>query len=153
MKEFVVIPANPDTVDHFLKSISDTIDSGEAFKVQVKRLSERSMSQNALLHIWVREYAAMRFKKPYKGVDKADEDNVKIIFKQACYQDARYDWLCKRVTNLDTNLFAVVLKSTSEYDKGEMFMFMEWVQAYAAQKGLLLESMGEFGRLKDETNL
>ena len=31
-------------------------------------------------------------------------------------------------------------------------MFMEWFQAFAAQKGLLLESMGEYGRLKDETN-
>ena len=32
-------------------------------------------------------------------------------------------------------------------------MFMEFVQAFAAQQGVALETLGEFGRLKDETNV
>jgi len=153
VREFIVIPAKPDSVDDFLRSISELIDKKEAFKVKVTGMSNRSLSQSALLHIWVREYAAWRFKVPLKSIQKSDVDDAKIILKQAAYNNADYRWLCKRVTNHDTGISALVLKSTSEYDKGEMFMFMEFVQAFAAQQGVALETLGEFGRLKDETNV
>jgi hypothetical protein len=152
VREFIINPANQDSVDDFVSYLDGTLRDSGLLKVTVKQVKDRSLSQNALLHIWFREYAAMRLNKPLKKITQDDTDSIKLLVKQACYGDMKYDWLCQRVTNIDTGVSAFVLRSTSRYDKGEMFMFMEWFQAFAAQKGLLLESMGEYGRLKDETN-
>ena len=152
MREFIINTDNQDSVDDFVSYLDETLQGGGLLKVTVKQVKDRSLSQNALLHIWFREYAAMRLNKPLKKITQDDTDSIKLLVKQACYGDMKYDWLCQRITNIDTGVSAFVLRSTSRYDKGEMFMFMEWFQAFAAQKGLLLESVGEFGRLKDETN-
>jgi len=152
VREFIINPANQDTVDDFVSYLDETLQGGGLFKVTIKQVKDRSLSQNALLHIWFREYAAMRLNKPLKKITQDDTDSIKLLVKQACYGDMKYDGLCQRVTNIDTGVSAFVLRSTSRYDKGKMFMFMEWFQAFAAQKGLILESMGELGRLKEETN-
>lgn len=150
--EYIINPSNQDSVDTFVTYLDGAIQEGKLLKVIVKSVSERSLPQSALLHIWFREYAAMRLNKKTKQVTDEDIEAIKLLAKQGCYQDMKWDWLCQRVTNIDTGVSAFVLKSTSKYDRGEMFMFMEWFQAFAAQKGLILEAIGEYERLKDETN-
>jgi len=150
-KEYVVIPARQDTVDEFLRAISDQIDSKEAFKVTVSGLSGGSLPQKALLHIWVREYAAIYFRKHKKALTGDDETDIKVMMKQKAYKEYGWDFLTKKVTNHDLGISAHILKSIAEYSKGELYMFMEFVQAYCATQGVILESSGEYQNLKDQS--
>jgi hypothetical protein len=41
-----------------------------------------------------------------------------------------------------------VLRSSKNYKRGEMFLFLTWLQMTAANDGLVLESLGEYARLQ-----
>ena len=56
--EFIINPSNQDSVDTFVTYLDGAIQEGKLLKVIVKSVSERSLPQSALLHIWFREYAA-----------------------------------------------------------------------------------------------
>jgi hypothetical protein len=151
LKEFIVNPINEGTVQDFLHQLEEILKLKEPVKITMKKYTQSSLPQKALLHIWVREYAAYHYKKSIKELSDSEQTNMKVTLKQRAYKEYGWDFLTKKVTNVETGISAHILESISEYDKGECYMFMEFMQDYCAAKGLILESSGEFKRLKDES--
>jgi len=151
LKEFIVSPHNEDTVQEFLKEFESKLKEGDALKISLKSYSEGSLPQKALLHIWIREYASKFFKKHIKAITEGDQIDIKTMLKQKAYKDYGWDFLVRKVTNHELNVSAYVLKSIGDYSKGELYMFMEFVQDYVATQGLILNSQGEFQDLKNES--
>ena len=151
MKEFIVSPHNEDTIQVFIKEFESQLKDGDSLKITMKAFSESSLPQKALAHIWIREYAAFYHGKTIKELTKKEEDNMKVTLKQRAYKEYGWDFLLKEVTNVETGRSAHILESISEYDKGECYIFMEFMQDYCADQGLVLKSTGEYKKLKDET--
>lgn len=112
-----------------------------------KYTAPRSLPQNALFQKWAREYAChlLKVKKP----TEAQHEAMKITLKRAAYSSQHWPWLLEEVTDLFTGECSKRLRSSSNYDKGEMHLFMNWVQMRAAEDGLTLESLGEYQELAE----
>ena len=151
MNEFIINPHSDATVQEFLYQFEKILKDKKPVKITMKKYTQSSLPQKALLHIWVREYAAHYYKKQIKELSDLEQTNMKVTLKQRAYKEYGWDFLTKKVTNVETGISAYVLESISEYDKGECYMFMEFMQDYCAAQGLILESSGEFKRLKDES--
>jgi hypothetical protein len=106
----------------------------------------RSLSQNALFAIWARTYCShlLRLEKP----SEAQEEAMRITLKRAAYTEHGWKWLLQDVEDLFTGQKSKKLRSSKDYDKGEMHMFLDFVQRRAAEDGLILEAMGEYLELQ-----
>ena len=151
MDTHIVVPAKPDTIDELLINIKKRVASGEAFAVTMKGFAERSLSQNALFHVWVRDYASLIFQKPTKDLSNEEQVAMKISLKQECYLETDWQFLVVMNRNVFRGKEKIGLASSADYSTGEMFQFMEWVQGFAVRKHkLILESKGEFATLKEQ---
>jgi hypothetical protein len=99
----------------------------------------RSMGQNALLHVWVREIT--KHLRSLPGGDVYDEDGVKTYLKR---RFGRVGY----VPDPMTGEAVAYLVSTSKYDKGEMTRFMNHVHEFAAGIGCTLSIWGEYEELR-----
>jgi len=151
LKEFIVNPYNDGTVQDFLRQFEEILKDKKPVKISMKKHNQSSLSQKALAHIWIRDYAAFYHNKSTKELTRTEEDNMKATLKQRAYKDYGWDFLLKKVTNVETGRSGYILQSISEYGKGECYMFMEFIQDYCGLQGLILETSGEFKRLKDES--
>lgn len=104
----------------------------------------RSLTQNALFHLWMREYAGHLLGKTPHLVSKGELDGMKRHAKLMFYKDAGEEWMLHTITNPKTGETKRDARSTSDLNAGQMFTFMEWVQRMAAVDGLVLESKGDF---------
>lgn len=89
-------------------------------------VGRRSLSQNALFHIWCREMAK-HFEA--KGVE-IDEEKAKDLLK--------YRFLGTKDIIVGSTTIPNQLKSTSKLDRGEMFDFMNQVQVWLLDHGVQL---------------
>lgn len=110
----------------------------------------RSLDQNALFHIWIREYAGHLLKKSPKLVSSGEIDGMKRHAKITFYNETRNEWMLHTIVNPKTKVSKKDVRSTTNLSKAQMFEFMEWLQAMAAGDGLILESKGEFARMLEE---
>ena len=149
-KEILCIPSKDGSIEQLQKLIDEWVASKEAFGVSIKGLSERSLSQNALLHVWLRQYAGHLLKKDSKKVSEKEIEHMKLTAKRRCYAQNRYEWLIKHNLDLITGESSKGLTSSKKWARGEMFQFMEWLQMFGADDGLILESKGEFEKLQQE---
>ena len=60
-------------------------------------------------------------------------------------------WMIQDITNPFNGETKSDYTSSAGYKKGEMFMFLTWLQMMAANDGLILESKGEFAKNQRET--
>jgi len=44
----------------------------------------------------------------------------------------------------------VIFRSSKDYKVGEMFLFLTWLQNFAAEDGIVLESRGQYQKLQKE---
>tara|TARA_Y100000361_G_C11129268_1_gene327876 strand:+ start:319 stop:780 length:462 start_codon:yes stop_codon:yes gene_type:complete len=151
LKEYIISEYNQESVETFLTEFRSKLKEGSPLKVTLKSFTEGSLPQKALIHIWIREYASAYFKKPIKALTPDDEEDIKVMLKQKAYKEFGWDFLTKKVTNHDLGISAHVLKSIGDYSKGELYMFMEFVQDYCAAQGVICESVGEYKKLKNES--
>ena len=107
----------------------------------------RKLSQNALYQVWAREFAAHTLKKAKAEVTDLEHKAMKITLQRHGYA-AGMKYLVIMVADLFTGTEKPQRRSTSDLDTGEMFAYMEWVQATAAEQGLILESTGEYDELR-----
>ena len=98
-------------------------------------------NQNALFQVWGRELAAYLAKCETREVTVAMHEDTKTALKKAYYADTAAECMVRMATDPITGKETKTLASSKELDRGEFFAFMEWVQAFAATKGLMLESM------------
>ena len=113
--------------------------------------ADRSLDQNALLHVWLTEYAAHLLGKHRKQITEAELEGIKKIAKRRYYAETGAEWMVvKPVDPWTGEEGAPVLRSSKHYTRGEMFLFLSWLQLTAANDGLVLESLGQYAKLQRE---
>lgn len=141
---------SPGELDHRLAAYGDYLRERNEWPVcwQMKPYEHpRTMSQNALLHVWCRDYAEHLLKH------KASEEEVlamKYTLQRHCYAATGWDFLIKWRKDLFTGKQKAERASTTDMGQGEMFQYMTWIQTAAADDGLILEAKGEYLDLKHE---
>ena len=111
---------------------------------------DRSLDQNALLHVWATEYAAHLLKKSKKEVSSGELAGMKRIIKQRFNSANSNRFMVHDVVDPFTGNSKKDYTSSKNWKTGEMFMVLEWLQLYAANDGLILESKGQYDKLKRE---
>ena len=113
----------------------------------------RSISQNSLLHVWCSEYAAHLLDKTKKAVTPGELAGLKRAAKAGFLREhpACKNWMVHTITNPFTKATRREYTSSASYKKGEMFMFLTYLQMVAAGDGLILESKGEFAKNQRES--
>ena len=107
-----------------------------------------SLPMNALLHVWLTELAAHFAKCDPKEASANMLEGMKRSAKGFCYRETAWSWLVCDVFCPMTHRSKVDYTSSSSWAKGEKSDFLNWLQAFAAQHGCILESNGEFAELK-----
>jgi len=113
---------------------------------------EVSLDQKALFNIWVREYAAHLLEKGPKQVTKGEHYGMKRHIKKMFNVFNANNFMIHNVINPATKETKRDYTSTKDWKVGEAFMVMEWLQLYAANDGLILESLGQYEKLKRKSN-
>jgi hypothetical protein len=119
--------------------LRDSWDWSQPVELKVKPyVKSRSLSQNALFHVWCREMAD-HFKS--RGAD-VNEDKMKDLLK--------YKFLGTEDRVVGKTVIPSQLRETSGLDKGEMMDFMDQVQNWGLDLGVELTcpADSEYMRLK-----
>lgn len=111
---------------------------------------KRSIDQNSLFQKWAREYAGHILKK--SEVTEAEHDAMKYTLQRHCYAETGWDYLLGEKRDLFTGEVKPDRAHTSDFGVGQMHQFLNWVQARAANDGLMLESLGEYKELQGGAN-
>ena len=106
-----------------------------------KVFSLRGLSQNALFHIWLREAAKFTFKSKVSDIEL---ESMKRYCKMRCYSDTKQSFLVQTLINPQTKQRKTDLTSSGNWTKGEMTFFLDWMQSFFAEEGLLLEAQGAY---------
>ena len=111
-----------------------------------------SLDQKALFNIWIRAYAAHILDKTPKQVTKGEHEGMKRHVKK-CFNSMHPNrFMVHDVINPVTKQSKKDYTSTADWKVGEAFMVLEWLQLYAANDGLILESLGQYDKLKRKQN-
>jgi hypothetical protein len=111
-----------------------------------------SMPQKALIHIWIRKYAAHLLHKPEADLTKAELAGMKRAIKTNYYNETHESFMVEEIHDpWHPDKKRMELTSIADYQVGECFKIMEWIQQTASGDGLILESIGEHKKLKRET--
>ncbi len=113
--------------------------------------ADRSLDQNALLHFWLTEFCCHLARCHKSEVTDGMIEGIKRSMKSMFYKTYGYAWMIHDVTCVLTGNTKKDFTSSSDWKRGEMFMFLDWLQHFAATKGCILESKGEFAKLKRES--
>ena len=117
------------------------------FKYELSK--RRSLPQNSLFQKWSRELAAHEMGCRPNEVSDADHTRTKISLKRAYYSYSADD----EMIIVDLDVFTGKespprAQSTANLSPGSMFNFMEFTQNLAAERGCMLESIGQYKELK-----
>jgi len=130
MKSFKLTPITLGRLINELTKILESTDKPLSVSVKEYRKT-RSLSQNALFHVWVSSLSEFLIKKGRAG---ADVNFCKDLLKHTFlgYED-------KEMVNAVTGDKTVksCLKHTSKLDAGEMYHFMEQVYAWCVGIGFI----------------
>lgn len=113
---------------------------------------KRSLDQNALLHVWLTEYAAHLLDKDKKLVTRGELEGMKRHAKRMYYAEHGEQcavWMIHEVVNpANPEQHKRDFTSSTTWKRGEMYLFLTWLQMKAAMDGLVLESKGEYAELQ-----
>ncbi len=118
---------------------------------------DRSLDQNALFHVWIREFASHLFSKVETEITDAELAGTKRAVKMGFHKEFNEErWMVHKVPNPlhpDMTIFRWDYTSSAKWKTGEMFMVLDWFQMFAAQRGCVLESTGAFAKLKRDQSV
>lgn len=109
--------------------------------------ADRSLSQSALMHVWLTECAAHYLSKHRKAVTPTDLEGMKRAAKARFYVEHKQPWMFHEIYNPWTNEKKKDYTSSASWKTGEMTMFLDWLQNVAATDGIVLEAIGEYAKL------
>lgn len=113
--------------------------------------ADRSLSQNALFHVWLTEYAAHLLNIPKKTVTPDILEGMKKTVKKRFYQETAESFMVHTIIDpWGQERAKKAYTSSSSWKPGEMYQVLNWLQIMAANDGLVLESIGEFSRNKQK---
>lgn len=111
---------------------------------------DRSLDQNALLHVWLTEFAAELAGCHKREVTRGMLEGIKRSMKEMFYRESGEPWMIHIVKCPLTGREKKDWSSSADWKRGEMFMFLSWLQMFAATHGCILESKGQFQKLQRE---
>lgn len=112
---------------------------------------DRSLGQNALFHFWITEFICHLVLCHPSQVTEGMKDGTKRTIKGLFYRHYPGEkWMIHEVVCAISQRKKIDYTSSASWKQGEMFMVLEFFQGYAATQGCVLESKGEFARLKRE---
>jgi hypothetical protein len=114
---------------------------------------DASLDQKALFNIWIRNYAAHLLNKLPKQVTPGEHEGMKRVVKKGFNCHKANKFMVHDVINPITNESRKDYTSTKDWKVGEAYQVMEWLQMYAANDGLILESIGQYDKLKRKANI
>ncbi len=126
--------------------IEPLLAGGESYRLVLKPWREtRTLSQNATLHMWLGEISAYLIKR---GKPFASPEWVKQALKHT-YLGYETVEMTDVITGLKTEVHT--LRKTSRLETGDMFLFMEKVEAWAAMIGCMVTtpSNSEYHQLRE----
>jgi len=130
MAEFWLVKSKEQLVERiafFKKFLDEEWDWEQAVQWEVSRfVPKRSLSQNALFHLWCREMAS-HFAA--KGAD-VTESKIKLLLK--------YKFLGTESIQINKTIIQDQVRETSGLNRGEMLFFMDQVQDWAMDHGVTL---------------
>lgn len=113
---------------------------------------DRSLGMNALLHVWLTEYAAFLLKKDKRTITSGEIEGMKFMAKKRFNHLNSNNFMVHDIVDPFTGKTKKGYTSSATWKHGEMFVFLEWLQMYAANDGFILESKGQYDKLKREQN-
>ena len=147
------IARNPGELRARLEAFGRQLEKDNLFPIcwqSKKYTSPRTMDQNALYWLWVTEFA--RFLLDRHKISEREKQDMHYTLQRRCYAATQWEWLISHETDLISGESKVARRSTTKFQKGEMTAYMEWVQIAAADRGLILESQGEYQDLQVAQN-
>lgn len=105
---------------------------------------EGTLSMNSLAHVWLRQFAADLAKCHVRDVTDGMVEGIKKSTKGWFYRETAERFMVHTVWCPLTNRSKTDYTSMATWLKGEKLMFMNWLQVFAAQRGTILESKGEY---------
>lgn len=111
---------------------------------------DRSLDQNALFYVWLTEYAAHLLKVDKKSVRKGVIEGMKRTVKKEFYLETGQSFMIHEVHSPLTGERKRDYTSSGDWKVGEMFMVLTWLQMFAANDGVVLESIGQYEKFKRE---
>lgn len=114
--------------------------------------ADRSLGQNALLHLWLTDFGCYLAKCHYTEFTDGMMEGIKKSVKGLFYREYPYEWMIHDVKCPITKRSKKDYTSSSKWKQGEMFLVLTWLQDFAAKKGCVLESKGEFQKLQRGQN-
>lgn len=152
MSDWVINPLNINTVNEFVTFFKQHLLKNEPFKVTIKKHDTRTLSQNALFHVWVRQYASVMVGVPVSEVTKIQETAMKLTIKRACYAQTHWDFLLHTPADYFGQIEKPQPTSSKDWSPSEAYQVMEWLQVFAAERdSLMLEAKGEFKKLREDS--
>jgi len=125
-------------------------------KLEWKAGSNRSINQNDLYWMWLGEIcdqANVNLPYTYFNEEIQQEETIECMVKEELHE-----WMCHEFLGYTTKRIGrkdvTQLKGTSKLLKGEMYFFMQQVDAWSHQKGykLTIPDDSEYMKLKDKEN-
>ena len=102
---------------------------------------DRSKTQNALFHMWCGEIASQMWKRT--GDESYTKIGVKLVLKKM--------FLGEETIKVGKSEIERQVRKSSKLDKGEMFFFMQQIEAFAFENNLSLShpADNEYDKLKE----
>lgn len=112
-----------------------------------------TINQKKLIHVWFAEWAAFILHKNVEDVSVEEAAAIKRKVKSAYYHETAAEWMASIIRELTPPYrLATEYTSIAKWTPAQCFSVMEWMQATAANAGLVLESKGEFAEMKKSQN-
>jgi len=139
------------TLEAYLKRVRELYREHRYLTFPPPRIGEdRSLLQNSLFHVWLTEFAAHLTPCHPKEVTPGMLAGIKRTVKQMYYHYSHADFMIQYVECPLTGRIKKDFTSSASWKRGEMFDVLTWLQLFAADKGCVLESKGEFRKLQRE---
>ena len=152
MAELWLVNSEPSQIAYFAHVKALRAEHGYLTFPAARIGKDASMDQKALFNIWIREYAAHLLNKGPKQVTPGEHDGMKRHIKMVFNSTNPNNFMVHIVINPATKETKKDYTSTKDWRVGEAFMVMEWLQLHAANDGLILESLGQYDKLKRKAN-
>ena len=117
------------------------------YSMQVEDFTLSSLPQKALKAIWIRKAASHAYQRDEKNLEDQQIEGMNRYMKLLCYQSTKQKYLLRHIEHPETHEVKLEVTSSAKWDKGEMKFFLDWMQAYWAERGLILEAKGEYAEL------
>lgn len=135
-----------------VKQITELYDEHKYVTLSYRLGEDRSLDQNALLHVWLTEYVAFILRKDKRDITPAEVAGIKRAAKKDFYTETGRDWMVHKIADpWNPSQQKTDFTSSKNWKVGEMFEFLTWLQARGVNDGIVLESKGQYKKLQEKS--